>query len=252
MFIIADVLLFLTTSLVLSITALCTLTYIRARDHYSLEFLTILVPLSLQMLLTQFVTYVHRLFPEMVMTNTNYRLFAWWVTGASIVFTTLLLYTAARYLIRLLPTAPKQTSIALLIMRIVIIIFFVGSIVIITIFSDLEIIKAMNITFSYHFFAGSYVMVILGVSALYYKRFVKGWEQESLLAGIIATFCPLLFTFPLDLVFFRDQTFKIAYLSYSVFVVYLYFFIARRYFQEYEHPVEEKIISEDYLSSKGI
>ncbi len=252
MFIIADVLLFLTTSLVLSITALCVLTYIRARDHYSLEFLTILTPLSLQMLLTQFVTYVHRLFPDVLMTNTNYRLFAMWVTGASIIFTTLLLYTAARYLIRLLPTKESQTRIALLIMRIVIILFFIGSVVSIAIASDLEIIKAMNITFSYHFFAGSYIMVILGLSALYYKRFAKGWKQENLLSGMIATFIPLLFTFPIDLVFFRDQTFKIAYLSYSIFVVYLYFFIARRYFQEYEHPVEEKIVDDAYLRKMGI
>jgi DNA-binding CsgD family transcriptional regulator len=251
-FIIADVLLFLTTSLVLSITALCVLTYIRARDHYSLEFLSILIPLSLQMLLTQFVTYVHRLFPDMLMTNTNYKLFALWVTGASIIFTTLLLYTAARYLIRLLPTKENQTRIALIIMRIVVILFLIGSIIIIAILSDLEIIKAMNITFSYHFFAGSYVMVILGISALYYRRFAKGWKQENLLSGIIATFIPLLFTFPIDLVFFRDQTFKIAYLSYSVFVVYLYFFIARRYFQEYEHPVEEKVVDDAYLKNVGI
>ena len=252
MFIIADVLLFITTSLVLSITALCTLTYIRARDHYSLEFLTILVPLSLQMLLTQFVTYIHRLYPDMLMTNTNYRLYALWVTGASIVFTTLLLYTAARYLIRLLPTKENQTRIALIIMRVVIILFFIGSIISITISSNFEVIKAMNITFSYHFFAGSYVMVILGISALYYRRFAKGWKQESLLSGIIATFIPLLFTFPIDLVFFRDQTFKIAYLSYSVFVVYLYFFIARRYFQEYETPVEEKVVDDTYLKNMGI
>ena len=252
MFIIADVLLFFTTSLVLSITALCLLTFIRARDQYSAEFLSILIPLSLQMILTQFVTYLHRLYPEMIVNNTNYKLFAFWVTGASIVFTTLLLYTAARYLIRLLPTTAKQTSIALLIMRIIIILFFATSIVLIGYFSNWEIVMAMKITFSYHFFAGSYVMVILGISALYYKRFAKGWETENLLSGIIATFCPLLFTFPVDLIFFRNQNFKIAYLSYSVFVVYLYYFIARRYFQEYEHPVEDKKIHDGYLNSKGI
>jgi len=252
MFIIADVLLFLTTSLVLSITALCILTYIRARDHYSAEFLTILTPLSLQMLLTQFVTYFHRLFPDILETNTNYKLFAIWVTGASIVFTTVLMYTAARYLIKLLPLKENKTFIALVIMRIVVILFFIGSIVIIAIKSNFKIIKAMNITFSYHFFAGSYIMVILGVVALYYRRFAKGWKQENLLSGMIATFIPLLFTFPIDLIFFRDSTFKIAYLSYSAFVVYLYYFIARQYFQEYEHPIEEKVIDDTYLKKVGI
>ena len=252
MFIIGDILLFLTTSLVLSITALCVLTYIRARDPYSSQFLMILIPLSLQMLLTQLVTYIHRLIPDLVVTGTNYTIFATWTTGASIIFTTLLLYTTARYLIKLLPLKEKQTSIALKIMNLVVILFFIGSIIIIAIKSNLNIIEAMKITLSYHFFAGSSIMIILGIVALYYRRFAKGWKQENLLSGMIATFIPLLFTFPLDLAFFRDSTFKIAYLSYSCFVVYLYYFIARQYFQEYDHPVEEKLVDDEYLKKVGI
>jgi DNA-binding CsgD family transcriptional regulator len=252
MFIIADILLFLTTSLVLSITALCVLTYVRAKDHYSLEFLSILIPLSLQMLLTQFYTYINRLYPDLIVTNMNYKLFAIWSTSVSIILTTLLLHSLASYLIKLLPLEKDKTKIANIIMRIVIIIFFILSIIIISFCSDFNIFRAMTITFSYHFFAGSYIMVILGIFALYYKRFVKGWKKENLLSGMIATFIPLLFTFPIDLIFFRDSTFKIAYLSYSCFVVYLYFFISRQYFQEYEHPVEGKLVDDEYLQKAGI
>lgn len=252
MFIIADVLLFLTTSLVLSITALCVLTYVRARDSYSLDFLKILIPLSLQMLLTQFYTYMHRLLPNLLISDMNYTLFAIWATCCSIILTTLLLYSLAKYLINLLPINKKKTKISLIYMKIVISVFFIGSVVFITLSSNFNIFKAMRITFYYHFFAGSYIMVILGIFALYYKKYAKGWKTENLLSGMIATFIPLLFTFPIDLIFFRDDTFKIAYLSYSCFVVYLYFFISRQYFQEYEHPVSLDIVNDEYLEKSGI
>jgi DNA-binding CsgD family transcriptional regulator len=252
MFIIADVLLFLTTSLVLSITALCVLTYVKARDYYYLEFLSILIPLSLQMLLTQFYTYINRLFPNLLETNTNYKIFAIWSTGISIILTTLLVYALASYLIKLLPLIKEKTHIALIIMRIVIITFFIVSIVIVLFSSNFDIFRAMKITFSYYFFAASYIMVILGLFALYYKKYVKGWEKANLLSGMIATFIPLLITFPIDLIFFRDNTFKIAYLSYSCFVVYLYFFFSRQYFHEYENPISEKLVNDEYLQKEGI
>ncbi|MGD1822159.1 MAG: helix-turn-helix domain-containing protein [Pleomorphochaeta sp.] len=252
MFIIADILLFLTTSLVLSITALCLLTYIRAKDNYSLNFLSILIPLAAQMLLTQFYTYIHRLFPDLLKSNTNYKLFAIWATCISIILTTLLLYALANFLIKLLPLTKEKNNTALILMRLVILLFFIISIVIILLFSDLDIITAMKITFNYHFFAGSYLMVILGVFAFYYKKFVKGWEKENLLSGMVATFFPLIITFPIDLIFFRENTFKLAYLSYSCFSVYLYFYISRQYFQKYEKPIENKVVNTEYLKEAGI
>lgn len=252
MFIISDILLFITTSLVLSILALCVLTYFKARDNYSLEFLTILIPLAIQMLLTQFYTYINRLFPNMMVSIINYKLFAIYSTCISIISTTILLYALARYLIKLLPIDNLKSNIAIIITRIVIIVFFVLSIFLILYFSDLDIIKAMEITFNYHFFFGSYLMVILGIIALYYKKYVKGWEKENLLSALISTFIPLLFTFPIDMIYFRDVTFKIAYLSYSCFVVYLYYFIAREYFQNYDHIVEDRLVDDDYLMNVGI
>jgi DNA-binding CsgD family transcriptional regulator len=188
----------------------------------------------------------------MMANDTNYQLFAWWVSTASIICTTILLYTVSRYLVVLLPIPKKKTTIALIIIKIVVALFAIGSVVTILLVSDVQPIIVMNITFSYHFFAASSLMVILGIAAFHYKKFAKGWEQESLLEGITATFLPLLFTFPIDLIFFREQTFKIAYLSYSSFVVYLYFFISRQYFQQYEHPIEQGVIDDKFLKQKGI
>lgn len=232
--------------------ALCVLTYIRAKDGYSLEFLSVLVPLSFQMLLTQFVSYVDTVSPNFTGGSPNYTLYAWWASFSSVALTTAVVYTLARYLILLLPTTKRQTSIAMKIMRGIIMLFFTASTVSILAAGNFEPSKVMHITFSYHFFAASSLMSALGIAALYYKRNARGWEQESLLSGISATFLPLLFTFPIDLIFFRDQTFKVAYLSYSIFVVYLYFFISRRYFQQYEHPVHEGIIDEKFMMEKGI
>lgn len=95
-------------------------------------------------------------------------------------------------------------------------------------------------------------MVAHGITSLWYRKQASGHEQESLLSGISATFLPLIITFPLDLIFFRAHTFKIAYLSFCVFTVYIYLFISRRYFQDYGTPCPQESLPHAFLTKQGI
>jgi DNA-binding CsgD family transcriptional regulator len=203
MFIIGDLLLFTTTALVLSITCLCVLLHVRSKDAYTRGFLTVLVPLCLQMCLNMLVTYIHRVYADQFLTGTLYEVFCLWITFVSILLTTALLL-------------------------------------------------AMNLTFGYHFFSASMLMTAFGLTALFYRKKSETWAQESLLNGISISFLPLLVTFPLDLIFFQSHSFKLAYLSFSVFVVYLYFFISRQYFQTIDVQVDSLEIDDATCKSYGI
>lgn len=252
MFIIGDVLLFATTSLVLSITCLCILLHVRARDSFTKEFLMVLVPLCLQICLTMFTTYLHRVYPPEVLSGRYYEIFALWITLVSILLTTMLLFVMSRYMIALLPITADQRKFGNRILNVIILTFLILSLFFILGKSHGSWVLAMNYTLGYHFFSGSMLMVLHGVVALIFKNRAIGWEQERLLNGISVTFLPLVLTFPLDLIFFREHTFKIAYLSFSVFVVYLYFFISRHYFQDFDIPCPGESISQTILEQKGV
>ncbi len=252
MFIIGDLLLFITTALVLSITCLCVLLHVRSKDAYTRGFLTVLVPLCLQMCLNMLVTYIHRVYADQFLTGSLYEVFCLWITFVSILLTTALLLVMSRYLIDLLPATERQKETGYRIMYAIVGLFLVLSLFLIIAKSGGNWILAMNLTFGYHFFSASMLMTAFGLTALFYRKKSKTWAQESLLRGISISFLPLLVTFPLDLIFFHSHSFKLAYLSFSVFVVYLYFFISRQYFQTIDVQVDSLEIDDATCKSYGL
>ncbi len=253
MFIIGDILLFLTTSLVFSITCLCILLHVHARDSYTRGFLAFLIPLCLQMFLTMLYAYIPRVYTPELLTGDIYRYFCLSATLVSIFLTTLMLFTMSRYLIALLPATEKEKSLGKTILGFLILAFLIISLLIIIGKSEGDWIYAMDLTFSYHLFSGSVFMVIHGFTALFYRKRAQGWEQERLLTGICSTFIPLLVLFPLDMIFFWNHAFKFTYLSFAAFAVYLYYFISRRYFLTYEVVTESSVIQKTgYLQEHDV
>lgn len=253
MFIIGDILLFLTTALVFSITCLCVLLHVRARDSYTRGFLAILVPLCLQMFLTMLYAYIPRVYPPELLTGNVYMYFCLTATLVSIFLTTLMLFTMSRYLIALLPATEKEKSLGKTILGFLILAFLILSLIIIIGKSDGDWVLAMNTTFSYHLFSGSVFMIFHGFTSLFYRKKAQGWEQERLLTGICATFIPLVVLFPLDMIFFWNHAFKFTYLSFAAFAVYLYYFISRRYFLTYEAVNEASVsLQTDFLTEHDV
>ncbi|MEA1911067.1 MAG: LuxR family transcriptional regulator, partial [Spirochaetota bacterium] len=235
-----DLLLFSSTALVLSITCLCILLQVKARDKYSKGFLTILVPLSLQMGINSFVAYAGKVLPLRILTGSNYSMFALVITLSSILLTSYLLFSLSNYLVHLLPVNGKEKKLGSRIINIIVLIFFMSSLYFIIAASEGDWIAAMDITLNYHFSSGSFIYFIHGLVTLFYIKKAKGREDEGLLKGIAMTFIPMLVLFPLDMVFFKHSPFKLSYICFSVFTVNTYYFISRYYFRDYE-PAPESL-----------
>jgi DNA-binding CsgD family transcriptional regulator len=251
-FILGDILMFATTALVLSITCLCILLHVRSRDSYTLEFLVVLIPLCLQMCSVTFISYLHQVLPASKLVGPAYNMFCLWITLFSILLTSVLLYVMSRYLISLLPINEWQRKLGTRVSLLIFAVFLILSLFFIIGKSGGNWVIAMNLTFSYHFFSGSMIMVAHGITSLLFRKKASGHEQEVLLVGMSATFLPLIITFPLDLIFFKHHSFKLAYLSFAIYVVFIYLFISRRYFQDYETPCVEREIPQQQLAEKGI
>jgi len=238
--IVNDLLLYTSTALVFSITCLCILLQVKAKDRFSRDFLTILVPLSLQMGINSFVTYINRVLPSRILTGSNYEMFALVITLSSILLTSYLLFSLSHYLVHLLPVEGKEKNIGSRIINIISIIFFMCSLFFIIAPSGGDWVSTMNITLDYHFSSGSFIYFIHGLVTLFYIKKAKGREEESLLKGIAMTFIPMLVLFPIDMIFFKHSSFKLSYICFSIFTVNTYNFISRYYFRQYE-PVPENL-----------
>ncbi len=235
-----DLLLYTSTALVFSITCLCILLQVRAKDRYSRDFLTILVPLSLQMGINSFVTYADRVLPSRILEGSNYEMFSLVITLSSILLTSYLFFSLSHYLVHLLPVDEKEKKLGARIINIIAVVFFMSSLFFIIAPSGGNWISAMNITLDYHFSSGSFIYFVHGLVTLFYIKKAKGREEEGLLKGIAMTFIPMLVLFPLDMIFFKHSSFKLSYICFSIFTVNTYYFISRYYFRQYE-PVPESL-----------
>jgi len=234
MVILSDILLFLTTALVVSIMCLCILLRVRMSDAFTGSFLTLLAPLSLQMCLTLLTTYLSRVLDETRLLSRSYEIYALGATLLSIVLTTFILFMLSRYLIKLIRATEKQKHPGNRILTFLILLFLILSLWVVFAKSGGDWVKALDDTMRYHFFSASMFLVIHGILGCIYAKKATTWEEERLLKGICYTFLPLFFLFPLDMLFFRQVAFKLVYLSFAVLSVYLYYFISRRYFLTYE------------------
>lgn len=249
MVILSDILLFITTALVLSVTILGIVLRVRVDDSFTGSFLLVLVPLSLQMCLTLLSTYLGRTLTDVQLASFPYHIYALGVTIFSIILTTTILLMMSRYLIMLLPATEEQKTLGNRLLTIFISLFFLISLWVIIAKSRGNWLIAHTETMQYHFFAGSMFLVIHGIIALVYVKKATTYEEERLLKGIISTFLPLLVLFPLDLLFFRESYFKLVYLSFAILAAYLYYFISRRYILTYE---QADVANDQILKQYGI
>lgn len=232
--IVGDMLLFLTTSFVFSITCLCALLHIRARDSNTRDLLIILVPLTLQMGMMSLVTYLNRVYPSTLPEHPLYRAFWLLTTILSVVFTSIMLLSMSRYLLRLLPIKPRERNAGRQIVGITNLAFLPLSLFFIFLMSKGDWSVAMSLALNTYFSVGSAFLVFHAVAALFVLRHARGREDESLLKGIVITFLPLIVLFPLDMLFLRDYSFRLGYLVFSGFAIELYLYISRHYVRHYE------------------
>jgi DNA-binding CsgD family transcriptional regulator len=234
MVILSDILLFLTTALIVSITCLCILLRVRVSDRYTGSFLTFLVPLCLQMCLVTLATYLSNILEAEVLSSFSYQTFCLGATLVSIILTTILLLMMSRYLIQVLPADEKQKRLGNRILSLLILLFFLISLWVIIAKSKGDWVLALSDTIKGHLFSASMFMLIHGILAIIFVKKTTTWEEERLLKGIRNTFLPLILLFPLDLIFFRTLPFKLVYLCFAALSVHLYYFISRQYFLTYE------------------
>mgnify|MGYP001052188291 CR=1 FL=1 len=234
MVILSDIMLYLTTALIFSITCLCILLRFRVSDSYTGSFLAFLLPLCLQMCLILLVTYLSRVLDPSETSSFSYQMYSIGSTLLSVILTTAFLLMMSRFLIQVLPADDKQKHLGNQILTLLILLFFLISLWVIIAKSRGDWDQALMDTIKYHLFSASMFMMIHGTLAIIFVKKVTTWEEERLLKGIRNTFLPLILLFPLDLLFFKHLPFKLVYLCFSALSVHLYYFISRQYFLAYE------------------
>lgn len=251
MFILGDIFLIITASLIFSITILCIMLRLKSNDRNLKDFLTILVPLLCQIGLIVVATYIMRVLPPGAVDKLKMSPISLFITISSVLFTTILLFSMSRFMLRLLPIFEKQRLYASQVLFVLILLFLLFSLFSIFFMSKGDWKGAMLLTLNFYFSWGNVFFVIHAVIALFNFKKVQGKEERSLLLVIIITFMPHLVFFPLDLIYFKEQFFKLGYISYAFFAVLIYIFINKNYFggKVRGDPPEE---GEEFLVKSGL
>jgi DNA-binding CsgD family transcriptional regulator len=242
----ADILLYLTTSLVFSITCLCLVLQIQSRDRNSKDFLMILIPLTVQMGLSTIITYMGRTAAFSLNHHEELSLLA---TISTVLLTAIILLNMSRYLLRLLPIYKKMRYLGIQIVYLALVVFLLLSFFFVFLFSKGDWSRTLPLAVNNFFSGGSALMLFHGFVSLFHLKEARSREEESLLRGIAITFIPLVVLFPLDLLFFREYSFKLSYTVFSIFAIQLYHYVSRHYFQEYEP--DPGILKEDLFFKGG-
>jgi DNA-binding CsgD family transcriptional regulator len=249
--VVTDILLYLTTSLVFSITCLCLVLQLRSGDKNSKDFLMILIPLTLQMGLSALITYMSRI---SVFSLRYHEAFSLLATISTILLTAIILLNLSRYLLRLLPIYKKMRYLGIQIVYIALVFFLLLSFFFVFLFSKGDWSKTLPLAVNNFFSSGSSLMIFHGFVSLFHLKEARGREEESLLKGIAITFIPLIVLFPLDLLFFREYSFKLGYTVFSIFAILIYLYVSRHYFRNYEpEPADLKddtFFKSTYLSER--
>jgi len=233
--IVGDVLLFVTTSLVLSVTILLVIIRLQTKGERFRLFLPIMVPLTLQLGIVTLASYLERILPAKTLAGEVYGSLSLLFAIASIVLISLILYSVGQYIMRIAADYfdPWAHRVGTWVMLPLAILFVVVSLFGVLYLTEGDWSSAVSLTLKYYSSWGIFLLVPHVISAAVLLSRVTDRETQNHLRGILYAFAPVPIVFPLDLIYLGDHYFKLAYVSFAAFSVIVYWHISKRFIRDY-------------------
>ncbi len=241
LYFISELLLFFHFSLVFSLTILCIVLYIKAKDPLIRNFLYVLLPLAIYTIIA--FLYYFASSSMLVISESVQSALALYATIVVVLSIVLFARGVTRYLVDLLSLEEKSKRLAVVVINIGSFIFLIFSIFFIFLQTSANWEYALRIALNKLYIYSSLVLILPTIVASVFLRNKKGSVNYGLLSQIMIAFYPLLLFVPLDLVFFISSPFKLIDISYSLFSIFVYLFIARHYIYNYE-PEKKNLMME--------
>lgn len=225
-----DLLLVFHFSLVFSITLLCGILYLKARDAQIARFLHVLCPFFILTLVYFLRYYFHP--------DRGYSFSLSSVSFYLVVFVCILLVLCIRGILRyvasLLAEGPTLRKKAFTIIN-----YCVAVLLLLCLFFLFSWYRnvwtdALLAALTDLFLLTTALLVVPTVVASFYLPTFKGKPYYRLLSEIMIAFYPLILFVPIDLFFLSHSPFKLSFLSYSLFILFVYLYISRHYIHRYE------------------
>ncbi|MBN2536467.1 MAG: helix-turn-helix transcriptional regulator [Spirochaetales bacterium] len=248
---IQELCLYLTFSLIFSITLLCTILFIRTRDTIIAHFTGMLYPITILFFFNFLYTYIFATGRQSIFSIKTTEIFALFGSLLLCTLITLVLLTISSYLLNLLPLEDKRKRLGKILSRLLCGIFFficIFSIILLTKKSwDTTIRRLIRDLFLF----GSLFLTIHSIVAIIFLKSTVEPEKKQLLKGIIYSFLPLVLFSPIDFFFLRQSAFKLTFIVYTIFVVSMYLYINRYYIRYYEPEIEPLMPQIDFFCERN-
>ena len=250
LYFISELLLFFHFSLIFSLTILCIILYVKASDVLIRNFLHLLLPLLVYTFIA-FLYYFGSGYKKFLSDSVEEALSLY---GTILVIFAIVFFArgVSLYLVDLLTLDDKNKKLSVLLINGGSILFLIFSIFFIFLYASSNWKYALAIALNRLYVYSSLVLILPTIVASVYIRKRKGSINYRLLSAIMIAFYPLLLFAPLDALFFMNSPFKLIDISYAMFSLFVYFFIARHYIYTYEpeqknneKEVEEFLVRKD-------
>jgi DNA-binding CsgD family transcriptional regulator len=232
---VGDLLLFVATSLVLSVTILCSIIQLQAHDERSRLFLPILIPLTLQLGIATLSSYLSLILPAETLASSLFESFSLFIAIASIILISMILYSVSVYIMRISRKyfVRRLRRIGTWVLVPLTLFFVIASLFGVLYTSGSDWTQVVTITLKYYSSWGALMLLPHVFSAAVLLSRISDREIQNHLRGIIYAFAPMPFFFVLDIIVFRNHYFKLSYISFAAFSVIVYWHRSKRFVREY-------------------
>lgn len=221
-------------AVVLSVTILCGILFLRTRDGDLRGFLTLLVPLFVHAFTSLwyhlFLDDLAALFPEAA---SALPLFMLVLTSIAIPF---LVFGTSQHLLGLLDLPEQRRRGAQWTVRLYSLLFLVFGLFFIVYLNGSDWTTGLSRALNEYFLYGSLYLVVPAIVSTVHLRRSSSPENQRLLRQLMISFYPIPVLAVADLLVFVRSPYKLSYISYFLFILLAYLYITRRYVIRYEPP----------------
>ena len=249
--ILIDLIQFIDTALLFSITLFCAFIYFKTRDPFAGKTLWMNLPTAIYFLISYSFSYFTKFF-NMYYANESNAFSIGWVSYFFAIFTIMIIaisiITVCRYGISLFPISQERKRIGIIVIVMISIAFLIFSIFFITFYSVGNLTDTLSNVIWIIYPTGSLAPFFLAVVMIFYFKSIKQGNQVRLAQYYLGAFLPQIVFTILDFFLFRQFAFQFTHLSYLVFSLLTFYYISTNYFLRYENNTG---ISLDKISVYG-
>ncbi|GAA0179322.1 hypothetical protein SH2C18_22120 [Clostridium sediminicola] len=250
--VLSDLLNFIESAMLFSITLFCAFFYVRSRDKFIGRTLGVLLPIAILFLNKNIYSYAFKyvqMYGIKYKTTNLLELLAYFNAIINIFIMVIAVIASSIYILTLFPISNKRRTQGLIFYVSQAILFLLVSFFSVTIININKLVTTLTTVICVFFPLSSLLLFGQAIAVLLYIKKIEDTKKVQLARNFLIAFLPQLIYTILDLIIKRNFQSQFTCFSYTIFSILSFYHISSYYFKGYEPNENSKISEKDVLDS---